>query len=109
MVFGSLFSASTWEPLRRGIEALARENFDRKELLQKHATLLEQVTFDSPPPPGTKFAKACPCSKQKGVMMEDGTPLPSPHHIYVDDDLIAAIPRSMPMTFVSGAEAIFQV
>ena len=94
-VFGHKTSASTWEPPRRAIEALSEHNYSRPELIEKHKDLLDAVKWAEPPPAGCTFTQAKACANNQGVLDPTGAPRPSPHHIYVDDNLMAAISRFM--------------
>ncbi|KAL7525764.1 hypothetical protein ACHAXR_001151, partial [Thalassiosira sp. AJA248-18] len=49
------------------------------------------------------------CTKNKGILDDNGLEKPTPHNIYVDDDLIADTRRQMPQALVSAIEAIFTV
>jgi len=48
MVFGSVASASSWEPFRIAIAALATAYFFRPELIKKHKHYLDMVKWDAP-------------------------------------------------------------
>ena len=108
-MFGHKTSASTWEPPRRAIEALSEHNYSRPELIEKHKDLLDAVKWAEPPPAGCTFAQAKACANNQGVLDPTGAPRPSPHHIYVDDNLMAAISRFMKQTMASGAEGVFDM
>ena len=55
------------------------------------------------------FVQAQACSKNRGIINEDGSVQPTPHNIYVDHDLMADIRERMMMTLASSAEAIFTI
>ena len=109
MVFGSVASASSWEPFRRAIAAIALACFFRKRLVQTHKKLLDMIKWADPPGPDVTFAPARSCVMNQGVFNADGTEKPSQHNIYVDDNLMADIRRRMPHTIASAVEAIFTV
>lgn len=109
MVFGSVASASSWEPFRRAIVALALAYFFRKGLVEKHKKLLDLATWDPEPDDDVTFVQARPCSKQHGIIDEEGNEEPSEHNTYVDDNLMADIRRRMPSTLAAAAEAIFTI
>ena len=44
-----------------------------------------------PPKKDVRFVQAESCSKNRGVINNDGVEQPSPHNIYVDDNLMADI------------------
>jgi len=109
MVFGSVASASSWEPFRRAISALAESYFDRPDILEQHSGLLQSlniaepdIDFDVP------IVPASPCSTNRGIFV-DGPIRRTPHFIYVDDDLMAdTIPR-MPSTLASVVHAVYNI
>ena len=109
MVFGSVASASSWEPLRRAIAGVALACFYRKGLVEKHKKMIDMITWTRESTDGVRFARATKCSHNKGIINEDGTEQPSPHHIYVDDNMMADIGRRMPNTLASALEAIYTV
>ena len=109
MVFDSVASASSWEPFRVAISAMATAYFYRAELVARHAALLDLIQWDEPAPDDTVFVQAVSCSKNQGIREKDGSIKPSQHHIYVDDDLMADIRPRMPATLVSAVEAIFEI
>ena len=67
------------------------------------------ITWTRESTDGVRFARATKCSHNKGIINEDGTEQPSPHHIYVDDNMMADIGRRMPNTLASALEAIYTV
>ena len=109
MVFGSVASASSWEPFRRAIAAIAVVCFLRPWLVEKHKDLLDVIRWAPLPGPDVQFAQAKSCSKNKGILDENGNEKPSEYNIYVDDDLMGDIPRRMPLVIALAAEAIFIV
>lgn len=109
MVFGSIASASSWEPFRRAIAVLAMAYFTRRALVDKHRQLLEMVQWSRPANAAVNYVQAEPCEIHRGILDENGREKPTPHHIYVDDNLMADIRRRMPSTLAAAAEAIFTV
>ena len=92
MVFGSVASSSSWEPFhRRAIAALALYYFGNWCLVKKHQKLLDMIKWDPIPPDDTLSVQAQAFSKNRGIINEDGSVQPTPHNIYVDDDLMADI------------------
>ena len=109
MVFGSVASASSWEPFRRTIEGLATLYFARKNLVIVHKHLLDAIQWAKPAAPDVTFVRAYSCDINRGIRDEDGNLKPTPHHLYVDDDLLAdTIPR-MRYSLAAGIEAIFDI
>ena len=109
MVFGSVASPSSWEPFRRAIALLALAYFARRTLVEKHKELINMVRWSKPAGPEVRYVQAVRDDVNTGIINEDGTEQASPHHIYVDDNLMADIRRRMPQTLASAAEAIFTV
>ena len=109
MVFGSVVSASSWEPFRVAIAAIATSLYFRKNLVQKHKDLLDMISWDEELYPIPNLTRATPCSKNKGVINEDGSRKPTPHEIYVDDNLIADVKEGMPFALAAAVEAIFTI
>ncbi len=108
-VFGSVISASSWEPHRIAIAAIAQACFICHHLISKYSDLLSLIRFDVPAPANTQFVQAQRCSRNNGVFDQHNNRLPTPHNIYVDDDLLAEIRPCMPQALVSAFEAIFTV
>ena len=67
------------------------------------------IKWDSIPPDDTVFVQAQACSKNRGIINEDGSVQPTPHNTYVDDDLMVDIRERMMTTLSSAAEAIFTI
>jgi hypothetical protein len=86
MVFGSTASPSSWEPFRRAIKALTVVYAHRCDLIEKHKKILDMISWE-PLDPAPDLAKAVPCSINTGVLNDQGTKVPLPVRIYVDDAL----------------------
>jgi hypothetical protein len=109
MVFGSTTSASNWEPFRRAIQALTVVYAHRRDLIKKHKTFLNMISWE-PFDPSPDLTKAVPCSINTGVINDQGTKVPLPARIYVDDALtLATSKESMEQVLASLVEAIFAV
>lgn len=111
MVFGSVASASSWEPFRVAIAALATALFWRAtDFAAAHQWLMDKVTWEPEPEDGTvQFKQARRCSKNDGVVDETGRRVPTSHNIYVDDNLIGEVRRYMPSALLAAVEAIFTI
>jgi len=109
MVFGSVVSASSWEPFRRAISGLAESFFGSEELVDKHREYLDMIRWDDEPDENVRFAPAKECSKNKGIRNEDGTERKTPHFVYVDDNLKADVRHRMRFTLAAAIEAIFTI
>lgn len=108
-VFGSVGSASWWEPYRLAIAAIAQACFLYPGLVEKYANLLGLVHFDKEAPPNTTFVQARSCGLNTGVIDPLGSRLPTPHLIYVDDNLLAEVHSQMPQALASAFEGAFKV
>lgn len=108
-VFGHSTSASSWDPLRRAIEVLAKQYFHDDSLVHKYADLLDEIQFNQESTQGVQFARARSCPLNQGVFDEHGHQLPTPHHFYVDDNLIAATWRYIRRVLAAAMEATFRV
>ena len=107
MVFGSVASATSREPFRRAIAALALILFGDKSLVTKHKKWLDMIKWSDPPDDDVVFTQATPCSKNRGILNSDGTEKPLPHHIYVDDDLMGCIRRRLVHTLAAAIRSVF--
>ena len=107
-VFGSNTSASSWEPLRRSIEALIPVYMEDESLVAKHRALLDGITWDDPT--DRPFVKAMACALNQGVIGQGGKLKPPKGNIYVDDILNAGVTRQYVERLLAATfEAIFAV
>ena len=109
MVFGSIASASSWEPFRIAIAAIAMSLFSCSDLVHRHHDLLRRVRRAPPPSDGVTIVPALPCSKNTGVFAADGSRMPTPHCIYVDNNLLAEVEAYLWQALACAIEAIFRV
>lgn len=109
MVFGSIALASSWEPFRLAIAAIATSLFTCVGLLARHEVLLRRVRWAPRLAGPVRLVRASPCSWNTGVFRLDGLRLPTPHCIYVDDDLLAEVEAFLPQALACAAEAIFRI
>ncbi len=93
MVFGHSTSAQSWEPFRRAIELLTVAFADSPHLVDKHRQFLDMISWNDQPSP--EYVKASPCTINCGIYNSDGTMIPRPSRMYVDDALLAAAGRIM--------------
>ena len=93
LAFGSDFSPANWEGVRRVIEQLAQGLFQDSSLREKHRQYLDKLQWDpSLDSSATKrFVPAFPDSQNQGVLDDDGVPVDTPHHVFVDDDIYADV------------------
>lgn len=113
MVFGSKASATSWEPFRRAIAALAEHysgSSGRESLLRKHEAMLNLINITSPVVDlSTPQTPAARCSINQGVLLPDGTSRNTPHFIYVDDNLMADTANNMKYTLAAAIESIYAI
>jgi len=109
MVFGSVVSASSWEPFWRADECLAAAYFANKSLAIKHKYWLDMIRWADKPELDMKFTLARGCTNNKGIMNAYGAPKPMPHSIYIDDNLLADTWSRMHHTLSAGLEALFDL
>jgi len=104
MVFGSITFTSSWEPFRRGIEALSMAYADRPDLVIKHKYYLDMISW-AKEDPTAKITPAFPCVINKGTL---DARLPA--RIYVDDALLLGLSRrEMELRLAALIEAIFVI
>ena len=110
MVFGSLFSAPSWEPFRRTIERASEALFHEDGLVEKHREYLDMISWAPACAADQVFVAAKGCELNPGVLNKDGTLLPPKTNIYVDDALLATIGQeNMEKVLAAIIEAIFLV
>jgi hypothetical protein len=110
VVFGSTASASSWEPFHRAIQALPVVYAHRRDLIKKHEKILDMISW-APLDPALSLTKAVPYSINTGrVLNNQGTKVPLPVRIYVDNALtLATSKESMEQVLASLIKAIFVV
>jgi hypothetical protein len=109
MVFGSTTSASSWEPIRRAIQALSVVYAHPRDLIKKHRNLLDMISWATLDP-APDLARAIPCSIKTGVLDDQGNKLPLPARIYGDDALtLATSKENMEQVLAALIEAIFAI
>ncbi len=107
-VFGSNTSASSWEPLRRSIQALIPVKMRDENLVGKHRELLDAITWDEPS--GVPIVQATACEINTGVLTPSGEIEEPKGNIYVDDILSAGVARKYIENLMAATfEAIFEV
>lgn len=88
--FGTDFSPQNWEPVRRLVEILAVKLYDDDSLREKHRKHLDKLNWEPSLGSGNKdlFVQAKACSQRRGVLDDQGTPLPTPQRLFVDDSVL---------------------
>lgn len=109
MVFGSTASASSWEPFRRSIAALAESYGQTQDIVDVHSDMLSTINLLHPEvDEDIPITPASSCTKNQGIFTH-GPSRKTPHFIYVDDDLMADTPPRMPFTIASVLHAVYNV
>ena len=67
------------------------------------------VTFSAPPDADVEYVVTAPDSINTGVLGEDGTPLPTPYNMYVDDNLYANTRSRMPHAIATSIQSLFDI
>ena len=109
MVFDSVTSATAWEPFRQASVVLALSYFGSRHLKIKHKQYLDMMRWAEDPEESVLFVPASSCSKNKGVINDDGSEQPSQHNIYVDNNMVADIKRRLIQALVAAIDAIFVI
>jgi hypothetical protein len=104
MVFGSIASASSWEPFWRAIQALSVIHAHCPDLIKKKfLNMISWATQD----PAPDLARAIPCSINTCVLNNQGNRVPLPARICVEDALMLATSKeNMEQVLVALIEAI---
>ena len=92
MVFGSIASASSWDPFCRAIKAMSVVYANRPDLVTKHKQYLYMINW-ADIDPSVELTKAVACSINKGLRANQGVAQPRPARIFVDNSLLLAISR----------------
>jgi hypothetical protein len=111
LAFGADFSPANWEAVRRVQSALAEKLFFDTTLVEKHRAVLDKINWcrslGSRHTP--RFTPAIRDALNPGVHDNTGNPVPTPHGIYVDDDIYLDIAdtRRFEQAIAASIEAIF--
>ncbi len=109
MVFGSMTSASSWEPFRQAIEALSVVYVDCPNLVIKHKYYLDMISWEETNPTAS-ITQTVPCLMNKGTLDAQGNRAKLPARIYVDDALVLALSKChMMQVLTTLIEAIFVI
>ena len=105
--FGSNTSPSNWEPIARARMHLAQWLFHDTTLLEKHSNYTDRVQYGPEPDHETLFVQAIADVLNQGVLDDHGNPVPTEHHMFVDDNLIAEIKSRMKQAQAASIESLF--
>lgn len=105
--FGTNFAPSNWEAFAKVREYLAEHLYDDPNINQKHKDLLSLVHVEREPYHFHSFTKARYCSKNRGVCGPTGWAVKTPHHMFVDDNLLADVEHRLMRALAAGFEALF--
>ena len=107
MVFGSVSSASSWEPFRRAIAVLASSYGHSPQIVRQYQDLLSHTNLALPEvvSDGSPIVTAIACSKNQGISHTT----PTQHFIYMDDDLMADTQSRIPFALANIIHSIYNI
>ena len=105
--FGGNTSPNPWEVIAWVRSLLASSFFFRSDLVSKHKEFLDQVRYEGLGTDDVIFSRAAADALNKGAFTQQGDRLPSPHNTFVDDNLMADIPRYIKPTIAASIESLF--
>jgi hypothetical protein len=111
LAFGADFSPANWEAVRRAQSALAERLFFDTSLVAKHRAVLDKIKWcrsvNGKKRP--RFTRAFPDALNKGIFDDQGHPAPTPHGVYVDDDIYLDVAEKLrfEQAIAASIEAIF--
>ena len=88
--FHTNFNPSNWEVVRQVLEHFATQLFYDKSLHAKHGKFLGRLTWDcslNSQSSASQFTKAQWDALNAAIMDASGNALPTPHYVYVDDNI----------------------
>ena len=106
--FGNCFSPANFEPAACARQQHARYLWENKptETCTRAAAHLEKITYIVNPEDTRPFGLANPDSLNPGVLSPDGTRLPPPYPMQVDDCFYADIKEYFPRTVAASIIAL---
>ena len=111
LTMGSDFSPQTWEVPRRMAEQIAQKLFSDKSLVTKHRERLDQLQWSKKlgKVKSSDLVPAHTNDTHKGVLDDEGNPINTPHHLFVDDDVYAEVYDigRIEQAIAAGIEALF--
>ena len=110
-VFGSNTSAQIFEPIAYACTKLAQhifENEDCDALIIKYQSLIDKVIFSPDDGDPNSFVRAKPCSIHQGINKPDGSLMPQPFIMFVDDNLMVDTRYRMQKCMTVSLEALFR-
>ncbi|KAL3803843.1 hypothetical protein HJC23_004005 [Cyclotella cryptica] len=111
LAFCADFSPANWEAVRRAQSALAERLFFDTSLVHKHRAVLDKIKWcrSLSGTKRTRFTQASCDALNQGVRDASGTPRPTPHGVYVDDDVYLDVADTcrLEQAIASSIEAIF--
>jgi hypothetical protein len=89
LVFGADFSPANWEAVRLVQSALAKQLFFDTSLVKKHRAVLDKIKWCRSMHGQQKlhFTQAFKDALNPGITDASGIPAPTPHGVYIDDDI----------------------
>ncbi len=109
MVFGSTFSASSWEAFRQVIKALTKVFTNRPNLVIRHRKIIDMLKWEEINP-STKLTPAFSCTINHVIIDDAGKWIDLPVHIYVHNAFMLALDIDhMIMVLAAMIKVIFVV
>jgi hypothetical protein len=113
LAFGADFSPANWEAVRRAQSALAKRLFFDTSLVAKHRAVLDKINWCHSINGKRRpmFTRAFRDALNAGILDAQGNPAPTPHGVYVDDDIYldVADKRRFEQAIAASVEAIFML
>ncbi len=93
LTFGSNFSLANWEQIQQIAEQLATALFNDHSLQEKHEHHLDKLQWDNSlgNRKQRRFTLAAKDSRNTIVRLSDGLLRPTPHHLFVDNNIYGDI------------------
>ena len=85
---------------------LALHYYHDTSLVEKHKDLLNVLLWEDDPVPQLEFVQAVEDGLNPGVLDDNDNPVPTPHNIYVDDNLLDEVQQIMPQAIAAAIEEI---
>jgi hypothetical protein len=113
LALGANLSPTNWEAVRRAQSTLAEWQFFDTSLVTKHCTLLDKIkwcrSLDGKKRP--RFTRVFCDALNRGIFDAHGSPAPTPHGVYVNDDIYldVAKKRRFKQAIAASIKAIFML
>ena len=106
-IFGSNTSPPNFESIARARTELATALVDDSSFDEYKSSWAARVTFSPPPDDIVQYVRAHQDALNPGVLLADGTPAPTPFHMYVDDNMYTDIIERMLRAIAASIDSLF--